>query len=221
MPIFVPVDGRKYAAVSRQVMGILRRFTPAVEPVSIDEAFLEVAGSELLHGTPVGSARAIRAAIRDELRLTASVGVATTQARRQGRLRPSQARWPRGRGARGRGDVPRAAADLAPVGRGRADGSPRSADYGVRTIGDLASLPDDLLVRRFGRQGPSLAAARPRTRPLAGGRERGRQARSATSTPSTSTPPIRRCWSGRSWRSPRGSPSRLRRGGGHVRGRSP
>ena len=51
--VFVPVDGRKYAAVSRQVMDILRRFTPAVEPISIDEAFLDVAGTEALHGTPV------------------------------------------------------------------------------------------------------------------------------------------------------------------------
>ena len=77
--VFVPVDGRKYAAVSGQVMTILRRFTPAVEPVSIDEAFLDVAGTELLHGTPVDAAREIKSAIRDELDLTASVGVATTK----------------------------------------------------------------------------------------------------------------------------------------------
>jgi DNA polymerase-4 len=43
--VFVPVDGRKYAHVSEQVMDILRRFTPVVEPISIDEAFLDVAGS--------------------------------------------------------------------------------------------------------------------------------------------------------------------------------
>ena len=54
--VFVPVDGRKYSAVSRQVMEILRRYTPAVEQVSIDEAFLDVAGSEALHGSPVDMA---------------------------------------------------------------------------------------------------------------------------------------------------------------------
>ena len=43
--VFLPVDGRKYAAVSRQVMAILRRFTPLVEQISIDEAFLDVAGT--------------------------------------------------------------------------------------------------------------------------------------------------------------------------------
>jgi len=44
--IFVPVDGAKYQRVSREVMTVLRRFTPVVEQVSIDEAFLDVAGSE-------------------------------------------------------------------------------------------------------------------------------------------------------------------------------
>ena len=62
--VFVPVDGRKYAAVSRQVMEILRRFTPAVEPISIDEAFLDVAGSEALHGSPAQIARSIKAVVQ-------------------------------------------------------------------------------------------------------------------------------------------------------------
>ena len=60
--VFVPVDGRKYSAVSREVMAILRRYTPAVEQISIDEAFLDVAGSEGLHGTPEAMARSIKAA---------------------------------------------------------------------------------------------------------------------------------------------------------------
>jgi DNA polymerase IV len=43
--IFVPVNGRKYSAVSRQVMEILRRYTPLVEQVSIDEAFVDLTGT--------------------------------------------------------------------------------------------------------------------------------------------------------------------------------
>ncbi len=48
--VFLPVDGRKYQAVSREVMAILRRFTPLVEPISIDEAFLDVTASRALFG---------------------------------------------------------------------------------------------------------------------------------------------------------------------------
>ena len=48
--VFLPVDGRRYQAASRDVMAILRRFTPQVEPISIDEAFLDVTGSASLFG---------------------------------------------------------------------------------------------------------------------------------------------------------------------------
>ena len=55
--IFVPVNGRKYAEVSKQVMAIFRRFSPLVEPLSIDEAFLDVTGTEQLFGTGEEAAR--------------------------------------------------------------------------------------------------------------------------------------------------------------------
>ena len=77
--MFLPVDGRKYQAVSREVMTILRRFTPLVEPISIDEAFLDVTASRALFGDGETIGRAIRAAIQAEVELTASVGVATTK----------------------------------------------------------------------------------------------------------------------------------------------
>ena len=74
--IFVPGDHAKYAAVSKQVFAIFERFTPWVEPVSIDEAFLDVSGATTLFGAPETIAESIRRAIREELHLTASVGVA-------------------------------------------------------------------------------------------------------------------------------------------------
>jgi DNA polymerase-4 len=155
--IFVPVDGRKYASVSRQVMAILRRYTPAVEPISIDEAFLDVAGSQQLFGSPVEIARAIRAAISAELALTASVGVATSKLVAKV---ASDLEKPDGLVVV---DPGREAAFLAPLPIARLWGVGERtalalADYGVRTIGDLAALPDDVLRRRFGRQGPVLAA---------------------------------------------------------------
>jgi DNA polymerase-4 len=154
--IFVPVDGRKYAAVSRQVMTILRRFTPALEPVSIDEAFLDVAGTELLHGTPVDAARGIKAAIRSELELTASVGVATTKLVAKV---ASDLRKPDGLVVVPEGGEAEFLAPL-PISRlwGVGERTARAlGEYGVATIGDLARLPDDLLARRFGKQGAVLA----------------------------------------------------------------
>ena len=58
---------------------MLRRFTPQVEPISIDEAFLDVTGSRQLFGDGESIARQIKQAVRDEVGLTVSVGVATTK----------------------------------------------------------------------------------------------------------------------------------------------
>ena len=154
--IFLSVDGRKYSGVSREVMALLRRFTPSVEQVSIDEAFLDVAGSQALFGPPDQIARAIRAAIRVELDLTASIGVATTKLVAKV---ASDLRKPDGLVVVPPGTE---AAFLAPLPIWRLWGvgartRDALADYGVATIGQLSALPDDVLRRRFGSQGPQLA----------------------------------------------------------------
>ena len=74
--VFLPVRMERYAEVSHQVMEILTGFTPLVEQVSIDEAFLDVKGCTKTASDPVRIARAIKARIRGDLQLTASVGVA-------------------------------------------------------------------------------------------------------------------------------------------------
>ena len=74
--VFLPPRMKRYEDVSRQVFAILERFTPFVEPLSIDEAFLDVTGARRLHGSGPAIAAKIRAAIRAETGLTASVGVA-------------------------------------------------------------------------------------------------------------------------------------------------
>jgi DNA polymerase IV len=155
--IFLPVDGRKYARVGKQVLAILRRFTPLVEPVSIDEAFLDVTGSRKLFGDGETIARAIKDAVRDELQLTISVGVARTKLVAKV---ASDLRKPDGLVVVPPGTE---AAFLAPLPITRlwgvgAKSAARLAEYGVRTIGDLAALPEDLLERRFGIVGPSLGA---------------------------------------------------------------
>jgi DNA polymerase IV len=155
--VFVPVDGTKYQAVSREVMAILRRYTPLVEPISIDEAFLDVTGSQALFGDGESIGRQIRAAIRDEVHLTASVGVATTKlvAKVASDLRKPDAlvAVPPGQEA----------AFLAPLPITRLWGvGARTAEalreFGVTTIGDLAALDEAVLERRFGKVGAALRA---------------------------------------------------------------
>ena len=74
--IIVPPRGRLYQEVSGEVFAILESFTPLVEPLSIDEAFCDVTGSQRLHGSGRVIAQAIRTQIEADLGLTASVGVA-------------------------------------------------------------------------------------------------------------------------------------------------
>ncbi len=74
--IFIRPRMEHYVALSRQIREIFFRFTPLVEPLSLDEAFLDVAGSRQLFGPAAEIARQIKKTIRDELDLTASAGVA-------------------------------------------------------------------------------------------------------------------------------------------------
>ncbi len=77
--VFLPPNETLYRCVSGQVVAILERFTPFIEKVSIDEAFLDVTPVRRLRGTGSEIARAIKDAIREELDLTASVGVASNK----------------------------------------------------------------------------------------------------------------------------------------------
>jgi DNA polymerase-4 len=153
--VFLPVDGTKYQAVSREVMTILRRYTPLVEPISIDEAFLDVTGSRKLFGDGETIGRLVKKAIHEEVGLTASVGVARTKLVAK---IASDLRKPDGLVVVKPGDEEAFLRPL-PISRLWGVGAKSAAalsEYGVRTIGDLAALPADLLVRRFGKHGASL-----------------------------------------------------------------
>jgi DNA polymerase-4 len=153
--VFLPVDGTKYQSVSRDVMAILRRFSPLVEPISIDEAFIDATGSRPLFGDGESIARQIKAAVRKEVGLTASVGVATTKlvAKIASDLRKPDGLVVVPPGEESGFLEPLAITRLWGVG---AKSAVALREYGVRTIGDLAALPDDLLIRRFGKHGASL-----------------------------------------------------------------
>ena len=138
-----------YQDASRAVMAILHTFTPLVEPISLDEAFLDVRGARRRAGTGSEIARAIRIRVRAETGLTVSVGVADTKF--LAKLASDQSK-PDGLLVVLAED---ALAFLHPLpveklwGVGPATGR-RLARLGVRTVGDLAALGEDTLVAALG-----------------------------------------------------------------------
>jgi DNA polymerase-4 len=77
--VYLPVDMTKYARVSAEIMAILGEFTPLVEPVSVDEAFLDLTGTATLWGSATDAVRRIKTRIRAEIGLTASAGLAANK----------------------------------------------------------------------------------------------------------------------------------------------
>jgi len=74
--VFLPVRMSRYKEASSLVMEILRGVSPLVEQVSIDEAFVDVTGTERLHGPPLALAQRVKAAVREVTALTCSIGIA-------------------------------------------------------------------------------------------------------------------------------------------------
>lgn len=147
-----------YGEASRQVMAILSSFTPLIEPIALDEAFLDLRGARRLHGTGSDVAAAIRVRVRAETHLTVSVGVATTKLVAK---IASELAKPDGLLVVAPGteldflrplDVGRLWG-VGPATRRRLDG------LGVRTIGELADVPEPSLQRALGRaHGAHLSA---------------------------------------------------------------
>lgn len=77
--IYVHGDHRRYAELSWQIMEIFRRFSPDVQQMSIDEAFIDLTGTERLFGPPEETAMKIKKAVKDEIGLTVSIGLAQTK----------------------------------------------------------------------------------------------------------------------------------------------
>jgi DNA polymerase-4 len=155
--VFLPVDRDKYVRVSGELMAILAGFTPLVEPLSIDEAFLDVTASQALHGEGRRIARAIKSRVSAELALTASVGVASNKFVAKV---ASDLEKPDGLVVVPPGGEAAFLAAL-PVSRLWGVGRVTAADLaamGVQTIGQLARLAPRQLEARFGPSGAHLAA---------------------------------------------------------------
>ncbi len=166
--VFLPGDHAHYAAVSRDVHRILEEVTPLVEPIALDEAFLDVTGVGRLHGTGPDIAWRLRRRIADDLGLSASVGVAPSKLLAKLASEAAKPKATRTGVVPGRGVVVVAPGEeLAflqphPVealwGVGPAT-SARLRRLGVTTVGDLAGLPVASLVAALGEaHGTHLAA---------------------------------------------------------------
>jgi DNA polymerase-4 len=139
----------RYREESQRVFTILESFTPAVQPVSIDEAFIDVTGSQQIFGEPEVIARAIKDRIRAETKLTGSVGVAPNKFLAK---LASDLEKPDGLTVIRREDIDRVLPPL-PIGKIWGIGpktAERLASIGVKTIGDLRRLSPDVLERRLG-----------------------------------------------------------------------
>jgi DNA polymerase-4 len=153
--IFLPLRMKHYSEISRQLRAIFLSFTPLVEPLSLDEAFLDVHGCEGLFGPAPEIARQIKTRIKAETDLIASVGVAPNKflaklASDHGKpdgfvVLPAE----------------KVTEFLTPLPIGRiwgvgAKGEKRLHALGIRTIGELAAIPEKTLIEHFGDNGRSM-----------------------------------------------------------------
>jgi DNA polymerase-4 len=153
----IPPDMAKYARVGREVRAMMGALTPLVEPLSIDEAFLDLAGTERLHGMAPAKALA-RFAQRVERKIGITVSIGLSQNKFLAKI-ASDLDKPRGFSALSASEAP---AFLAPRpvtfiwGVGKATGAALARE-GFRTIADLQRASETDLMRRFGAEGQRLA----------------------------------------------------------------
>jgi DNA polymerase-4 len=166
--IFLSGRHGRYAEVSAELHKILRDVTPMIEPIGLDEAFMDVAGALRLLGPPAEIAHGLRRRVRGELGLACAVGIGRSKMLAKLASRAAKPRASR------QGLVPgpgvylvepddeleflhgHAVEALWGVGPATAK---RLHDLGVRSVGDLAALPLDTMTRRLGKaSGAHLAA---------------------------------------------------------------
>jgi len=155
--VVIPPDMRKYADVGRQVRQMMEALTPLVEPLSIDEAFMDLSGTVTLHrGAPAKTLARLVRRIEDEIRITVSIGLSYNKYLAK---IASDLDKPRGFAVIGVAEARTFLADK-PVtmlwGVGQAMQRTLARD-GITLIGELARLDEDELVRRYGEIGHRLS----------------------------------------------------------------
>jgi DNA polymerase IV len=153
--IFLGVRMKRYQEISEQIFGIFNRFTPIVEPLSIDEAFLDITNSIRLFGKPEDIAKKIKDAVRNETGLTVSAGVAPSKFVAK---IASDLRKPDGLTVVESHKV-RDFLEPLPINRMWGVGKvtlEALLKLGIRTFGDLSLMSPEILEHRFGKHGMQM-----------------------------------------------------------------
>jgi DNA polymerase-4 len=154
--IFVEGHPTRYRDYSHKIFEILKTFSPQVDMASVDEAYMDLTGTERLHGPPLSAAHRLHEAIKRNTNLNCSIGIAT--ARMVAKVASDQAKpngvlW----------IVPgQEASFLAPLDVRKIPGVGKVTEktlaaWGVRKVGDLAALEEDFLRQHLGQWGLALA----------------------------------------------------------------
>ena len=154
--VFVDGHPERYREYSKKVYAILQRFSPQVEMASIDEAYLDLTGTERLHGPALRAAHALHEAIGAETKLRCSLGMASS--RLVAKVSSDHAK-PNGvlyvlPGQEARFLAPLEVRKIPGVGK-KTEASLHA--IGIRRVGDLAGLDENFLAKRFGKWGLALA----------------------------------------------------------------
>lgn len=154
--VFLEGHPERYREYSEKAYAVLDRFSPQVEMASIDEAYVEMTGTEKLHGPPLKAANALHADMKKSTGLNCSIGIAASRLVAKvcsDQAKPNGIVW-----------VPPGAeqAFLGPLEVRKIPGVGKVMeknlhDLGIRTVGDLAKLDDAFLEERFGQWGLALA----------------------------------------------------------------
>lgn len=153
--VFLVPDHRRYSDVSAQIRSILDRYSPIIEPLSLDEAFLDVTGMERLFASPIEIAKKIKEEIRGQLHLTASAGVASNKFLAK---LASDLQKPDGLVFIAPGDASKVLENL-PVNKLWGVGEVTAAALikkGIRTVGQLAATDGRVLELLIGRSAQEL-----------------------------------------------------------------
>lgn len=153
--VFLPVRMRRYVEVSRTVMACLKEFSPLIEQVSVDEAYIDLTGTEKLLGTPEQTARTIKDRIREASSLTCSIGVSISKFLAKV---ASDVNKPDGLTIIPPADVQKFIKTF-PIGKVPGIGKKSEEELrktGIKYAGDIQRYPPDWLRERFGKYGDWL-----------------------------------------------------------------